>query len=216
MDAKLEQFLIDWPLSVLKDVDIATIFPNEPARRYAAINRALKKNFLIRLRRGVYVLGKPFQKNLPSPFQVAHTIYGPSYISFESALVYHQWIPEAVYTTTCATAKRASDFKTPLGLFTYKHVPSYLCYLGVQRSGSGSEAFLIAHPWKALADHYYVHNRNWRGLKDIHLDLRIEIEDMLEADTAILKTLSEHYKSKKVRIFLQRILGELNNGTKNH
>ncbi len=216
MDVEFEQFLTDWPLSVLKDVDIATIFPNEPARRYAAVNRALKKKLLIRLRRGVYVIGKPFQKTLPSTFQLAHTIYGPSYISFESALSYHQWIPEAVYTTTCATVKRASDFETPLGLFTYKHVPNYLCYLGVQRLGSGSEAFLIAHPWKAIADHYYVNNRNWRGLNDIYLDLRIEIEDMREADTTILKNLAEHYKSSKVKNFLRAILGDLNNGIENH
>ncbi len=214
MDAGFEQFLINWPISVLKDTDLATIFPNEPARRHAAVNRALKKKSLIRLRRGVYVLGKPFQKNLPSPFQLAHAIYGPSYISFESALSYHQWIPEAVYTTTCATAKRARDFDTPLGLFTYKHVPNYLCYLGVQRSGSESEAFLIAHPWKAIADHYYVHTRNWQGLKDIHLDLRIEIEDMLEADRTVLQNLSKHYQSSKVRVFLRRILGDLNNGIK--
>lgn len=216
MDVEFERFLTDWPLSVLKDVDIATIFPNEPARRYAAVNRALKKKSLIRLRRGVYVIGKPFQKTLPSAFQLAHTIYGPSYISFESALFYHQWIPEAVYTTTCATAKRASDFETPLGLFTYKHVPNHLCYLGVQRSGSGGEAFLIAHPWKAIADHYYVNNRNWHSLKDIHLDLRIEIEDMREADTTILKNLSEWYESSKVRNFLRTILGDLNNGIENH
>ena len=216
MDVVFEQFLTDWPLCVLKDVDIATIFPNEPARRYAAVNRALKKKLLIWLRRGVYVIGKPFQKTLPGTFQLAHTIYGPSYISFESALSYHQWIPEAVYTTTCATSKRASDFETPLGLFSYKHVPNHLCYLGVQRSGSGSEAFLIAHPWKAIADHYYVNNRNWQSLNDIHLDLRIEIEDMREADTTILKSLSEHYKSSKVRNFLQIILGDLNNGIENH
>lgn len=216
MDAEFEQFLIDWPLSALRDVDIATIFLNEPARRYGAVNRALKKKSLIRLRRGVYIIGKPFQKTPPNTFQLAHTIYGPSYISFESALFYHQWIPEAVYTTTCATIKRACDFETPLGLFTYKHVPNHLCYLGVQRSESEGEAFLIAHPWKAIADHYYVHNRNWQSLKDIYLDLRIEIEDMRRADINLLKTLSECYKSSKVRIFLRKILGELNNGIENH
>jgi hypothetical protein len=215
MDA-FKNLLINWPISVLKDVDIATVFPNEASRRYAAVNRALKNGSLKQLRRGAYVIGQPYQKTSGSTFQMAHAVYGPSYISFESALFYHQWIPEAVYTTTCATAKRACKFETPFGLFTYTHVPKNLCYLGVQRMGTDSEAFFIAHPWKAIADHYYVNKRKWKSLNDITLDLRIELEDMFSSDIDVLQTLSEHYQSSRVRRFLIEVLGGIKCGTKNH
>jgi len=215
MDSNFENLLLEWPLSVIRDVDIATVIPESP-RRYSIVNRALKKGFLVRLRRGIYLIGKPYRKALPSNFQIAHSIYGPSYISFESALFYHQWIPEAVYITTCATAKRANEFETPLGIFQYTHIPDRLCYLGVQRVEVDDEAFFMASSWKAIADHYYVYDRNWNCPEDLYLDLRIEREDMFESDLKTLQILSEHYQSRRVREFLSKILRGLTDGNKSH
>lgn len=216
MDQNFENLLLNWPLSTIRDMDIAPAFFDSASKRYGAVNRALKKGILIQLRRGLYLIGKPFKKLIPSNFQIAHSIYGPSYISFESALFYHQWIPEAVYTTTCATAKRANEFNTPLGLFQYTHVPNHLCYLGVQSIGNDDEKFFIADPWKALADHYYVHNRNWNRPEDLYLDMRIEVEEMLKWDLTTLKLLSKHYQSKRVRKFLCNILRSLTIGNANY
>jgi hypothetical protein len=212
MNDNFENLLLDWPLAVIRDVDIAAVIADSDSKRHAIVNRALKKGVLVRLRRGLYLIGKPYNKTSCSNFQIAHSVYGPSYISFESALHYHQWIPEAVYITKCATAKRAQEFKTPLGTFQFVHVPDHLFYLGVQRIVSDDEAFYIANPWRALADHYYVHNRNWQRLEDIHRDMRIEIEDMLESDLTTLQILLEHYKSNRVRKFLANILGNITNG----
>lgn len=216
MDKNFKNLLLDWPLGIIRDVDIATIIADSASRRYALVNRALKNGSLIYLRRGVYLVGKPYRKELPSNFQIAHSIYGPSYISFESALFYHQWIPEAVYTTTCATSKRAKEFETPLGIFQYVHVPIRLFYFGVQRVGKDNESYFMANPWKALADHYYVYNRNWNKAEDIYLDMRIEMEYMLESDLSMLKGLSERYQSSRVRNFLSKILRSLTDGNKSY
>lgn len=215
MDSNFENLLLEWPLCTIRDVDIATVIVDSP-RRYAAVNRAIKKGTLVRLRRGIYLIGKPYRKVFSSNFQIAHSIYGPSYVSFESALFYHQWIPEAVYTTTCATSKRSNEFETPLGIFQYAHVPDRLCYLGVQREGVDEEAFFMASPWKALADHCYVHDRIWNCPEDLYSDMRIEMEDMFESDLKILQILSEHYQSSRVRKFLSKMLRGLTNGNKNH
>ncbi len=215
MDPDLEDLLVKWPLSVLRDVDVAVAISGSASRCYALINKALKKGTLIRLRRGVYLIGKPYKKTSPSNFEIAHTLYAPSYVSFESALFYHHWIPEAVYTTTCATAKRTVEFNTPLGVFQYRHVPSQLCYLGVERRGE-DEPFFIADPWKALADHYYVFNRNWSRPEDLYLDMRIEMESLLESDLTMLHNLSEQYQSKRVRVFLSKIFKDLRDGNKNY
>ena len=216
VDAFFEKLLLEWPLSTIRDVDIATVLSDSAPRRYAVVNRALKKGVLTRLRRGIYLIGKPFRKASPSYFEIAHSLYGPSYISFESALFYHQWIPEAVYTTLSATAKRAREFDTPLGIFQYIHVPDRLYYLGVQRVGREEEAFYLADPWKALADHYYAHSRSWKRLEDVCLDMRIEIENMQEADLTTLKLLLEYYPSSRVRKFLSNIFRSLAYGNKNN
>lgn len=212
MDSGLKSLLTRWPLDVVRDVDIATVMPDSALRRYAAVNRALKNRSLIHLRRGLYLIGEPFRKSSPSNFQVAHSIYGPSYISFESALFHHQWIPEAVFITTSATAKRTSAFDTPLGIFQYTHVPDRLYYLGVERLQDDFGGIFIAAPWKAIADHYYVHHRNWNRPEDLSSDMRIEMEDMQESDLTTLQILSKCYQSSRVRNFLTKIYKGLTDG----
>lgn len=216
MNRDFQKLLSDWPLSFIRDVDISSSISVTPQKRYALVNRALSKGTLIHLKRGLYLIGKPFNKIGPSNFQIAHTFYGPSYISFESALSYHQWIPESVYVTTCATSKRATEFETPLGTFQYIHVPKRLCLLGVQRVDNKDGAFFIAEPWKAIADHYYAYHRKWKGIQDLYLDMRIEMEDMLQSDLSSLQILSENYQSPRVRKFLGLILKDLKDGNKNH
>lgn len=212
MNASLENLMMEWPLSVIRDVDISTVISDHAQRRYAIVNRALKKGVLVSLRRGLYLIGKPYRRTSPSCLEIAHSLYGPSYISFESALHYHQWIPEAVYTTMSATSKRSSAFDTSLGQFEYVHVPSHLFYLGVQRVGDGDDAFYIADPWKAIADHYYAFQRDWRCPEDLTSDMRIERESMLESNLSSLKELSENYQSSRVRKFLSHLLRGLTDG----
>ena len=212
MDQNLEKLLIQWPLPFLRDLDIAIAVSGSPGKRYAAVNRALKKKILIRLKRGVYLIGPPFRKQLPSNAAIAHVLYGPSYISFESALSYHQWIPEAVNVTLCATAKRAQKIDAATGLFSYLRVPTHLFYLGVKRLEDDHNTFFIADPWKAIADHFYVYKRKWKSLADLYSDLRIEKDLMLESDLDILRFLSQHYQSNRVRKFLVKILKELESG----
>lgn len=82
----------------------------------------MQKGVLVKIRRGLYTINLPF-KEPPDTFELAEIIYGPSYISMESALSYHGWIPEAVYTITSATTRRKKLFKTPLGVFAFFNFP---------------------------------------------------------------------------------------------
>mgnify|MGYP003523184722 CR=1 FL=1 len=71
----------------------------------------------------IFMSSRIQRQPLVDSFEIATVIYGPSYISFESALSYHGWIPEAVRTTTCASVKRAKEFETPIGVFFFLHIP---------------------------------------------------------------------------------------------
>src|SRR3546814_12610637 len=59
----------------------------------------------------------------PEPFLLANHIFGPSYVSVETALSYYGLIPERVYETTSMTTQAPRKFNTPLGTFTYTRLP---------------------------------------------------------------------------------------------
>ena len=59
----------------------------------AKLTQMIKSGEIIKVRRGLYVWPPPASWSLKT---LANKIYGPSYISFEYALSYHQMIPERV------------------------------------------------------------------------------------------------------------------------
>ncbi len=103
---------------VFTDRDLARFFCGTPARRYGLVNKALAKKELVRIRRGVYILAKKYRTTKPSQFVVASRTVPGSYVSFESALSYHGWIPERVAVVTSVIyQRRTRTFETPLGEF---------------------------------------------------------------------------------------------------
>ncbi|MGA8164464.1 MAG: hypothetical protein WB791_05495 [Waddliaceae bacterium] len=209
MDSNFQNLLYKWPRVVIKDTDIGTVFHNRPGARHSAVKRMLRKKTLLKVRRGMYLIGKPFVKEPPNPNEIAQMIYGPSYISFESALSYHQLIPEAVYATTSATAKRGKIFNTALGVFRYTHIPVKKFYLGVLRVETKQGAFLMAEPWKAIADLCYARRKTWKNLRGLELDLRIEHDNLEESNRELLKDLANRYPSRHVQHILQMMVKEL-------
>lgn len=123
---------------------------------YAAVNmklsRLVKEGVLVRLRKGFYCLSREFSSKLIEPGVIANALYGPSYVSFESALAYYGLIPEHVYVTLSAVVKHAEKYKTPLGQFDYCQIPEELFGIGVQSERTTNGTFLMANPTKALCD----------------------------------------------------------------
>ncbi len=185
----------------IRDIELATLLGGSEDRRYSWIKRALQKKDLVRLKRGIYLIdGLPFDA-----FEIAQHLYGPSYISLASALSYHGWIPEAVYSTTNVTAKKSLMVQTPIGVFNYAHTPKEQFYMCVERKNG----FLMAHPWKALADYVYVYHKEWKNLQEVVEDLRIEKSSIEGVDRQPLEEIAEYYKSPRVRRFAKIILRKL-------
>lgn len=108
MNISFLEILLNWPKSYISGIDLHYILDKTADSRQAIIKRAVRKGYLIPIRRDLYLIKNT--KGVPlNSFEIAPIIYGPSYVSFESALSYHGWIPEAVRTTTCASVKRALD-----------------------------------------------------------------------------------------------------------
>ncbi len=202
--------LHDWPNNFIHDTELALLLKKSDNARYSLVKRALKNEDLIRLRKGLYLIADKIRKELPNEFELALQIYQPSIISLESALSFHGWIPEAVYTTTCVTPKRAQEFENKFGIFSYKHVPNQGFYNGVNRTAAGTSITFIAAPWKALADLIYTRRKEWDNLAQLEEDLRIDHAVIMSSNTELLKELCQNYPSTRVRKVLKRFLSEIN------
>jgi len=77
---------------VFDDRQLAALVGGSAARRYALVNRALQDGTVLRLKRGRYVLQD--RSRTLHPFTVAQSLMPGSYVSFETALSHHGWIPE--------------------------------------------------------------------------------------------------------------------------
>ena len=169
------------------------------ARPRQEISRLLKKAALIRVKKGLYAVpdavAGPYSKNV-----FANLIYGPSYISLESALRHYGLIPERVEELTCVTCNREKVFDTPIGRFSYRYLRPALFSLGVTQEtfGKGRHA-LIASPEKAIVDKLWLNRQDIdaRTLKDfLYDDLRIEPESLGQFNLKRLLAIVEHYTSE--------------------
>ncbi len=168
------------------------------------ISHLIKTGEIIRIKKGLYVLNESYRRGNISLEHVSNLLYGPSYVSLEYALSYYGLIPEKVETLTAVTTGRSREFKTPLGMFTYRNI-------GLSPFTSGMEIiefqpdirFMMASPEKALADFI-------QSQKGIPSQSAIEYEQYLfeniRLDSVLLSNLnirelnaySENYKSQKI------------------
>ena len=205
MNSNFLEILLNWSKPYISGIDLHHILDKSANSRQAIIKRAISKGYLIPIRRDLYVI-KNAKRGLLNSFEIATIIYGPSYVSFESALSYHGWIPEAVRTTTCASVKRTKEFETPLGIFSYEHIPIKAFSFGVEQHQQDGSTLFIASPVKAIADIVYARKRTWDSLSDLSEDLRIEIESFQSSDKKLLIELIKNYPSPRVQRTLNVLL----------
>jgi len=135
----------------------------------------LRAEDIIRVKKGLYVFGARHRHSLISLESVANQVFGPSYVSLEYALAFYGLIPEFVAEVTSVTTKRQKMFETPIGRFSYVHIPISLFATGFTLvQVNDYESALIATKEKALADLLYV--------RKIKIDTDAELEALLFED----------------------------------
>ena len=71
----------------------ALLYPMSDAAIHSGITRCLHSKQILKLKRGFYLFAKKLQRDSISKFLIANKLYDPSYVSFESALSFHGFIP---------------------------------------------------------------------------------------------------------------------------
>lgn len=178
----------------------------DPANKIARMVRARE---LVPIIRGLYETDPQ-----ASPWPLAGCIYGPSYISFESALAYHGLIPEANKVIMSATFEKGKtkSYGTPFGLYVYRDVPAAAFPHGIEVRQEDGRDFRIASPEKALCD--TLHATGPLGgvgdVEDVLQDsLRIDVEDLRGLDAESVAFLATKYPSRNVRRLASYLKGRL-------
>jgi predicted transcriptional regulator of viral defense system len=171
------------------------------------VKNLLKKRELRRVKRDLYLLGSHYRPSY-SKVVLANLIYGPSAVSFESALEYHGLIPERVEGVYSICFKRKKRFETPLGTFVYRYISPESFPVGIAHHQSAEGNFLMASKEKALCDiAYFTHlNSDQDAVKWVLEELRIDQDELSHLDSSLLSEISKTYRKKSVSHLIQGIL----------
>lgn len=196
---KFEEFLEHYNSTQLIDSSTFRLFSSKPNDLRRQVRFWLKKGYLVKLKRGIYVFNEKFRKKEPSTLFVANFLVVPSYISLEYALGYYSLIPEKVTTYTSVTTKKTRLFKNNLGIFTYNSVKNNL-FFGYKNEIDKNQSIFVAEPEKAILDFFYF-RKDIKGDFEEFESFRFQNLEIINCKR--LKSFSLKYNKKVVSIALK-------------
>jgi len=177
------------------------------------VTKLLRRGEIVRVKKGIYVLGPHLRQGTAVSREIlGNLLYGPSYLSLDYALSWHQLIPERVETVTSVTTHKSKSFSTPLGRFTYQHVKAQYYSPGITaRILPDGRGFLIAGPEKAIADKVYF-SRGLRSKTDMQQylfsDLRLNKDEVTQLDTGFIRELAAMENKTSLRLLAELLEDE--------
>lgn len=188
---------------------ITTLDLKEKYKGYADINGKIKRdvenNILFPVVRGIYETNSN-----TSGYLLASFIYGPSYLSFEYALSFHNLIPERVIIYTCATfnKRKKKEYNNIFGYYTYRDIPKTAFHYYVKAYIKDTYSYFIASPEKALCDLLYILPpvSSIKALEQLLFEnLRIEDDKFKHLNFKDILFLSTKYVSNNIK-FLTKLI----------
>lgn len=196
-----------WAGRVLSHAQLARLLEGTPQRRYNLVTRALHHGELLQLRRGLYVLAPQLQNKPPHPFVLAQALQSGSYISFETALSFHGWIPESVPVTLSVVPgrRRLEVNHAVFGLFRFYPLalrPGYFLEAVDQHTFAGQTA-LVAQPLRALLDIICLRKLEIGSIGDLTQSMRIDEGLLMQIPDATWRVLQRVYAHKRMTTAIQ-------------
>lgn len=184
----------------------------EYRRPYDKISELVKQGLLVQVKRGIFIPGPRASMPAPEKLLLANHLWGPSYVSSDSALSFWGLIPERVYETLSMTTNLAKTYRTPVGRFRYIRLPLPYYSFGIQRiEVAPNQMALIAGKEKALCDKIITTPRlilrSMKQAKDYLMeDLRIARDALRELDTRVIRDFSQKApKQDSIRILIKTL-----------
>lgn len=127
--------------------------PQQVQRRLSDWVRAGK---VIQLRRGLYTIAPPYQRQQPHSYVIANHLVRGSYVSLHTALSHYDLIPEHVAVVTSVTTGRPGTWQNLYGHFSYQHMQPALFFGFRYWQVTQTQWAYLATPEKALLDLIYL------------------------------------------------------------
>jgi hypothetical protein len=187
----------------------------EYKRPHDKMDELVKKELLIQLKRGLYIPGPSLRIIPPEPFLVANHLYGPSYISMDTALSYWGLIPEKVFETSSITTNNSKLFKNVVGKFSYRKMPLPYYSFGIKQVQlTKKQTVLMASKEKALCDKIIatpaVLLRSAKQTLELLIeDFRIDKNALRELETATISSWLKEAPKKNSLTMLVKTLKSL-------
>ncbi len=122
-------------------------------RPHDKIDELVKQQMLLQIKRGLYIAGPRLSIASPEPSLIANHLYGPSYVSLDTALSHWGLIPERVYEISSITTSKSKTYKTDIGRFSYKYMPLPYYSFGIKQVAlTKKQTVMMASQEKALCD----------------------------------------------------------------
>lgn len=184
-------------------------------RPYDKIHELVKQELLIQIKRGVFIPGPKLKIEGPEKFLLANHLWGPSYVSSDTALSYWGLIPERVFEICSMSTNTSKTYKTPIARFKYYHLPlPYYAFGQQQIELAPRQRVLMANPEKALCDKIITTSRLiLRSIKQTRAflmeDLRMEKQSLRELDIRSIKEWIKEAPKESSILMLHKTLIEL-------
>ncbi len=193
---------------------IKNTFPDLSASAIKSlVHRALKKGEILRVKPGMYFLGKDLRQTDFHPFVIAGMLSSPSSVSLESALSYHGLIPEGVFQISSITPTRSKVFFTPMGDFLYHKIPANMAKAGVKIVEFNEKTWaFIAEPLRAIADLIYLRKEvSWEkdGMRFLTDSMRIEADELSRISFDQFETIFFSIRDKRTQKYLAGFKSEI-------
>lgn len=199
----------DWAGRVLSQTQLARLLDGTAQRRYNLVNRALRHGELLQLRRGLFLLAPHLQNKTPHPFVLAQALQPGSYISFETALGFHGWIPESVPVTLSVLPgrRRLELGHATLGMFRFYPLALRQGYMleAVDRHGFSGQTALVAQPLRALLDIVCQRKLEAGSISALTQSMRIDTELLRQTPPATWQALQRVYAHKRMAHAIQTL-----------
>jgi len=184
-------------------------------RPYDKINELVRQQVLLPVKNGLFIPGAKTTIAKPEPFLIANHLWGPSYVSLETALAYWGFIPERVFEISSVTVKSTKTYLTKAGRFTYFYASLPYYAYGIKSIAlSKKQMVMIASPEKALCDMIVMTSgillRSTKQVKDYLLeDLRIDEEMLKKLDANEINGWIDSAQKKESLLMLVKTLKNL-------
>ena len=182
------------------------------SRPYDKIMEMVNQGILVQLRRGLYMTSPLVSPKTPEPFLIANHLYGPSYISLDSALFHWGLIPEWVFEISSVTPRMSKKILVQNAVYSYTHLPIAYYPVGIQSiSLTATQTVLIASPEKALCDKVITTaginlRSKQQAMAFLVEDLRIDKDQLRELNTTEMTSwLPVCPKRKSIQLLIETL-----------